>query len=201
MQAQIDYAGRSARWKYPDLWYTFTANIAGGATIQFVLIDTVVLAGNSDVRDPTSGEVLKELRGDELPGPEDEERAQSQMQWLEQTLRSSNASFLVVAGHYPVYSICEHGPTSSLISSVKPLLDRCSSLHAPLSHAFSLISPHWTSRASQRLWTAGHAPRVTARHAPTKLPCLTSCHRHLTPPQHPPRPTPPSPNDLHMTAQ
>ena len=34
------------------------------------------------------------------------------MEWLEDTLKASTASFLVVAGHYPVWSICEHGPTA-----------------------------------------------------------------------------------------
>jgi len=124
IQAQLDYQDRSPRWKYPDLWYTFSEDVGGDARIQFVLIDTVVLAGSSDVRDPTTGDITDELRGSELPGPADRARAQSQMAWLEQTLNSSQADFLVVAGHYPVWSICEHGPTGFLVSQVKPMLER-----------------------------------------------------------------------------
>jgi len=123
IQAQLDYQDRSSRWKYPDLWYTFSEDVGGNAKIQFVLLDTVILAGNSDVRD-SMGELIDELRGSELPGPADRTRAQSQMAWLEQTLNSSQADFLVVAGHYPVWSICEHGPTSLLVSQVKPMLER-----------------------------------------------------------------------------
>ena len=31
---------------------------------------------------------------------------------------------LVVAGHYPVWSVCEHGPTSLLVSTLKPMFER-----------------------------------------------------------------------------
>ena len=47
--------------------------VGGGATIQFVMIDTVVLAGNSDVRDE-AGEVQASLAGSELPGAADAAR-------------------------------------------------------------------------------------------------------------------------------
>ena len=46
------------------------------------------------------------------------------MEWLERTLATSTAHYLVVAGHYPIYSICEHGPTSGLVERVKPLLEQ-----------------------------------------------------------------------------
>jgi len=124
VQAQIDYSKRSTRWKYPDSWYTFSKDVGDGATIQFVMVDTVILAGSSDVRDPRTGALQRELAGSQLPGPADHQRAQSQMAWLEQTLNSSSADFLVVAGHYPVWSICEHGPTSSLVTNVKPMLEQ-----------------------------------------------------------------------------
>lgn len=130
VQAQMDYSKKSSRWTYPDSWYTFSKDVgaeAGGsknATIQFVMIDTVILSGSSDVLDPATGEVARELRGSELPGPVDRAAAQSQMDWLEHTLNTSKADFLVVAGHYPVWSICEHGPTSLLVDAVKPMLER-----------------------------------------------------------------------------
>ena len=43
--------------------------------------------------------------------------------WLESTLQNSTADFLIVAGHFPIYSVCEHGPTVPLISSLKPMLE------------------------------------------------------------------------------
>ena len=109
--AQIDYSGVSERWDFPSLYYTFTEG-----DVQFVMIDTVVLSGNSDLEDGS------ELRGIDLPGPMVEEEAQTQLEWIESTLAASTAKYIIVAGHYPIYSICEHGPTPSLISNLKPML-------------------------------------------------------------------------------
>ena len=105
-------------------------------------MDTVVLSGNSDL--PDGGQ----LNGDELPGPADPLLAQTQLEWvrmrrglwdhlctmlvsfllsclqLQSTLAASTADYLVVAGHYPVWSVCEHGPTAQLVTSVKPLLEQ-----------------------------------------------------------------------------
>jgi len=112
--AQVAYSGVSERWEFPSLYYTFTEG-----DVQFVMIDTVVLAGNSDLEDGT------ELTGSNLPGPgEYAEEAISQMAWINKTLAASTAKYLIVAGHYPVYSICEHGPTSQLQEQLKPLLEK-----------------------------------------------------------------------------
>lgn len=125
VSAQIAYSEVSSRWRYPDSWYTFEEPLgSGGESIQFVMLDTVILAGSSDVRDPTTNELLAELHGDSLPGPADRALASAQMAWLEKTLNSSKATFLVVAGHYPVWSVCEHGPTSYLVQQLKPMLER-----------------------------------------------------------------------------
>ena len=122
--AQIAYTAKSNRWKYPAPWYDFTTDLGDGASLQIIMIDTVILAGNSDVRHPETNEILKELRGHELPGAANQDMANAQMQWLEATLKASNATFLVVTGHFPIWSICEHGPTAQMVSAVKPLLEQ-----------------------------------------------------------------------------
>lgn len=37
-------------------------------------------------------------------------------------MKSSTADHLVVVGHYPVYSVCRHGNTETLIQHLRPLL-------------------------------------------------------------------------------
>ena len=75
--------------------------IIGPKTFQIVFIDTVLLAGIADHRNKFG----------ELSGPADEAAAMSQWQWINATLGNSTADYLWVAGHYPVWSVCEHGPT------------------------------------------------------------------------------------------
>jgi acid phosphatase/tartrate-resistant acid phosphatase type 5 len=44
--------------------------------------------------------------------------------WLFDTMAASTADYLWVAGHYPVYSACSHGPTQELINKLKPELEK-----------------------------------------------------------------------------
>lgn len=118
VQAQIDYSSRSSRWSFPSLYYTFTETAPDGATVQFVMIDTYTLAGQSQL----NAEDVGGLTGDQLPGPPDVAAAESQTQWIESTMAASTADYLIVAGHYPVQSAAEHGPTSALSSSKFPYL-------------------------------------------------------------------------------
>lgn len=119
--AQIAYSAVDPRWVYPSLYYTFTETTHDkSASIQFVMMDTVFNSGNSQM--PGTEEEDQQLHGDQMPGPEDEVLANEQVTWLETTLASSKADYLVVAGHYPIYSICEHGPDTGLMKKIQPLL-------------------------------------------------------------------------------
>ena len=104
VSAEIAYTGLSPRWTFPNYYYTEVFNFntaAGPKTFQIVFIDTVLLAGLAS-HDDTFGA---------LPGPADTEVALTQWQWINETLANSTADYLWVAGHYPVWSVCEHGPT------------------------------------------------------------------------------------------
>jgi len=50
--------------------------------------------------------------------------AADQWVWIEAELAKSRADYLLVVGHYPVYSICEHGPTPTLVTHLRPLLQQ-----------------------------------------------------------------------------
>ena len=125
VQAQMAYSARSARWHFPSAYYTFT-----DGDVQFVMIDTIILAGNNDyfvhgdkILSSLSGAALhrlfKKAASDEM-----REAQQAQLAWIEDTLRASTAPYIVVGGHYPVWSICGHGPTTTLIHELKPLLEK-----------------------------------------------------------------------------
>merc|ERR1712137_279437 len=119
--AQIQYSTHSERWHFPSLWYSFVEEIDAGVTAEFVMIDTVVLSGPSAC--PVTGDEW--LGSDErMDAYRNAELAQTQYEWLEATLANSTADFLFVSGHYPIWSVCEHGPTSSLVSYLKPLLEK-----------------------------------------------------------------------------
>lgn len=101
--AQIEYSKISERWSFPTEYYTFTETGGDGSTVQFVMIDTVILGGGSEVLHPVTDEIVRELHGNELPGPSDQAKADAQLAWIASTIASSTADYLLVAGHYPVY--------------------------------------------------------------------------------------------------
>jgi hypothetical protein len=114
VSAQIAYTQLSTRWTFPDYYYkkTFTWN-GGKTTMDVIFIDTVLLAGNSD-------DLVEEFG--ELQGPADKALAETQWAWIEDSLKSSTADYVFVAGHYPIWSGCSHGPTAILVAALKPLL-------------------------------------------------------------------------------
>ncbi|XP_063305595.1 tartrate-resistant acid phosphatase type 5 [Pelobates fuscus] len=114
VSAQIAYSKVSPRWKYPNLYYDLSFTIPStNVSVRLLLIDTVTLCGNSD-----------DFLLGQPEGPADEKVAVEQLQWLEEKLRGSKEQYLLVAGHYPVWSVAEHGPTHCLIKHVEPLFKK-----------------------------------------------------------------------------
>lgn len=112
VSAQIAYSQRSKRWNFPNYYYALRFPIPGGATVDIVMIDTVLLCGNT----------RHDFIGDQPKGPKDIKAAEDQWSWIEKQLETSIADYLLVAGHFPVYSIAEHGPTECLLDRLKPML-------------------------------------------------------------------------------
>lgn len=110
---EIAYSSHSKRWTFPSLYYNKIFQIPGSkATLEIVLIDTVILSGISDFNDPSKPYEMIH----------DRKAVVDQWKWINDTLKSSTADWLLVAGHYPVYSIAEHGPTKVLIEKLNPML-------------------------------------------------------------------------------
>lgn len=68
---------------------------------------------------------------------------EDQLEWLENTLRSSTADFLIVCGHYPVFSGGEHGNTASLLTKVCDILPALPFLSLSVFLMTALSLPLW----------------------------------------------------------
>lgn len=112
VKAQIDYSQRSNRWKYPAYYYELNFHIPNTQkTLTIIMLDTVMICGNSN-----------DYADAQPKGPLRKVDATRQLVWLQDRLARSKADFLLVAGHYPVWSVSEHGPTQCLLQQVHPLL-------------------------------------------------------------------------------
>ncbi|XP_028830721.1 tartrate-resistant acid phosphatase type 5a [Denticeps clupeoides] len=112
--AQIQYSQVSKRWNFPYYYYELNARIPQtDSKLTILMLDTVMLCGNSD-----------DFSDQQPRGPLNAALANRQLEWLKDRMARSKADFLLVAGHYPVWSISEHGPTHCLVKYVRPLLQK-----------------------------------------------------------------------------
>jgi len=117
--AQIEYSKHSERWNFPSLYYYKEYEIdAAGHKLGVVYIDTVTLCGNTQhdqVHDQPQGHPR---------GTQQQALASEQWEFIEKSLQDSKADYLFAAGHFPIYSVAEHGPTKCLVDGLQPLLEK-----------------------------------------------------------------------------
>ncbi|KAM9313915.1 tartrate-resistant acid phosphatase type 5-like [Pholidichthys leucotaenia] len=112
VEAEIEYSRVSDRWNFPSYYYELNFRIPNtGKILTIIMLDTIMLCGHSDDNSDKEPE-----------GPPNAVDANRQLVWLQQRLALSKADFLLVGGHYPVWSVSEHGPTRCLVDSLRPLL-------------------------------------------------------------------------------
>ena len=85
-----------------------------------IVIDTVLMCGNSGFDDSVNSVPKFKSESDRL-------RASLYFSSIEETLRAISTSripYVIVAGHFPVWSVAEHGPTQCLVDQLRPLLHK-----------------------------------------------------------------------------
>jgi len=129
-QIQYSKLRKGTRWTFPDFNHRvvkeFTVNSSDSDSdemrtmkLEIIMIDTIQLAGFLDLQ----SELLLGYFYP-LPGPESSILAAMTLAWIEERLKESDADYLLVAGHYPIYSACSHGSTKELVENLDPLLRR-----------------------------------------------------------------------------
>ena len=112
VSAQLAYAARPAsRWYFPSLQYRFREELPDATTVDFVMLDTSLLC-------PSRRRRLKRRRTARAS-------VEQHWAWVQEALdASADASYLVVAGHFPVHSPSGHGPTPCLRERLDPMIRR-----------------------------------------------------------------------------
>ncbi|XP_006012648.1 tartrate-resistant acid phosphatase type 5a [Latimeria chalumnae] len=114
VSAQIAYTQVSKRWNFPNYYYDLNFKVPHtNVSVTILMIDTIMLCGNSD-----------DFQSEQPERPLSMSAANSQLKWLKEKLAKSRADYLLVAGHYPVWSISRHGPTLCLVQYLQPLLNK-----------------------------------------------------------------------------
>jgi tartrate-resistant acid phosphatase type 5 len=107
-EAEIDFAKNSLDWRWVmDGHFYSRTFMVGNMTVLILFIDTILLD------DYNSGFYVENSTGKYL----------EEMNWITSTLKGSTADWKFVVGHYPVYSIGEHGDTPSLKYYFQPVLE------------------------------------------------------------------------------
>uniref|UniRef100_A0AC35GQF9 Tartrate-resistant acid phosphatase type 5 n=1 Tax=Panagrolaimus sp. PS1159 TaxID=55785 RepID=A0AC35GQF9_9BILA len=120
ISAQIFYTNHSNFWTFPNQFYSIKYKFGNSSLLQILMIDTIELCG-IDIADSTLLSVIwhKKVIPDH---PANITAAEIQWKWIEKELSESKADYLFVSGHYPIYSISDHGPNQCLINRLDPLL-------------------------------------------------------------------------------
>lgn len=111
MTAQIEYSKKSERWVFPGLWYNIVQETSD-FKLEIVYIDTNALGGVGTMAEADGYPINQN------------ERKTLQMDWFETTMKTSNADYLIVSGHHPIYSIGEKGSENFMIEQILPIMKK-----------------------------------------------------------------------------
>jgi len=124
--------GAQARWTMPHYWYTVRHEVED-QDVLLVFLDTPILAP----------EETEQSARDNLPGFE---QRLNQLAWLEHVLATASETWVIVVGHYPLYSAGDHGPSATLIADIAPLLEKygVDAYFSGHDHIMAAFQTNWT---------------------------------------------------------
>ena len=104
VSAQILYTQKSNRWTFPHFYHTKVFSIPeSNKTLQIILIDTMSLCFTR------------------IPKRKNAPSAETQMEWIKNTLNESKSDYLIVVGHHPMFSAGRHGNNKCLQGKLQNL--------------------------------------------------------------------------------
>jgi tartrate-resistant acid phosphatase type 5 len=93
VQAQLDYAAKSNRWRMPARWYKYEDRAPDAAVVEFFVVDT----------SPMMNQYYLD-GGKKVKVADQKQNVPAQLAWLDAALAGSRADWKIVIGHHPVYS-------------------------------------------------------------------------------------------------
>lgn len=112
IEAQVKRTYVEDMWKMPSIYYVKHYEVGNNAILTIVYIDTCLL----DPYQPDTSNIFDNEKW--------ELNRNAHLEWLDKTLEEfvRKSQWVVVAGHYPIYSIGEHGDDTALMDDVMPIL-------------------------------------------------------------------------------
>jgi tartrate-resistant acid phosphatase type 5 len=101
-------------WTMPASYYSYNYLVAGGGVLTIIYIDTSLL-------DPYARDTSAILDDNDWQNARN-----NHLDWIESAIRDAleSSQWIVVAGHYPIYSIGSNGDDSTLITDLLPILEQ-----------------------------------------------------------------------------
>jgi acid phosphatase len=114
VQAQIDrtYVEGENMWKMPAIYYEQSFDLPQGGSLSMVMVDTQLLDPYHD----DTGAILTD--------PDWQSKRDVHLKWIDEKLAevSATAKWVIVMGHYPIYSVGVNGDNKYLMADLLPLL-------------------------------------------------------------------------------
>jgi tartrate-resistant acid phosphatase type 5 len=111
-EAQLDYAKAHPNWKMPARYFSALEPITETEKVEFFFIDTSPFVEEYQTKEAMRDEIVSQ-------------DTNAQVEWLDQALSTSKATWKIVIGHHPIFSGgSEHGDQPELIQRINPLLEK-----------------------------------------------------------------------------